>query len=333
MGTSGRPGAPAKSLTIVSLDTVRQSVHMLSIPPNLWVTVPGFGQATVAAAYADGGPKLALLTVESMTHVAIPYFVTVSSGSLRALIDALGGVQVGPGNRQRGGARLLRIAPLSGAAALTYLRGSDQGGPRGDALARERRLIVALTSQALAPQNFFRIPTLVSTLGGSFSTNFPYDQVPSLAHAMAAVPPSHIAGMALEQSNGAVANGLGAGRGVLIPDWFHIRRVAASLFPQPDLTVSSGVAVLNGTNVTGQAAALADWLQQGGVHVSEIGTAASPSPRTQICLSVSASPSQRRLAVELAALLQAPVVTRSVSPSGSRIVVLIGHDYQDIAQQ
>src|SRR5437868_7102708 len=60
---------PAGSFLVASLDGGAHTIRLLEIPANLWVTVPGFGQMQLASAYADGGPSLAVLTVESVLQM------------------------------------------------------------------------------------------------------------------------------------------------------------------------------------------------------------------------------------------------------------------------
>lgn len=343
IGSPGNSNAGAESLTIVSLDPARHSVHLLSIPSNLWVTIPGFGQAPISRAYADGGPKLALLTVESITHVAIPWYVATSEHSLRSLIDAVGGVTLSvpnaihvshvPAASGRGfvNASIARgRRRLDGALAVAYANAA-RGGITAQ-LARRQTVMIALEAQSLAPQNLFQIPTIVTSLGGSFPTNFPYDQVPTLTRALASIPRSAVTAVTLNQSNHAVT-GSQVNRSVLVPDWYRVRQLAQAVFPQPDLLVSPGVEVLNGSGTVGQAAALSAWLALGGIHVPSFATAPTPAARTEIVVSTSASAAEYGLANGLSALLQAPLVRSTFRRGREHVAVVIGRDYQDLSQQ
>lgn len=341
-----RIGQPAASLTVVSLDPATRSVRMLSIPPNLWVTIPGLGQSRVSDAYADGGPRLAVLTVESMTHVAIPYYAVVAAEPFRALVNAIGGVSlrvpqsIGASRypptastrsvniQIRGG-----LQRMNGASALDYARVStgQTGGDEG-AMRRQQQLLIALKSQLLSTQTFFRIPSIVTTLGGSMPTNFPYDELPALAGVLTRVPRSRIRGATLDFANQSVTRYAANRTDVLMPDWYHVRLVARRLFPEPVLLSRPGVVVLNGSGMAGQAASLSAWLSLGGVPVVRYATAPAVLAHTRVEVARNASAQEQRVAASLATLLQAPLVPVPGS-SAQQPLVIIGRDYQDLTQQ
>src|ERR1700722_2518870 len=50
----------------------------LSIPRDTWVNIPGHGQSKINAAYAYGGPALAIKTIEDLTGVKINHLVIVN---------------------------------------------------------------------------------------------------------------------------------------------------------------------------------------------------------------------------------------------------------------
>lgn len=340
-------GQPAGSLTVVSLNPGTRSVRMLSIPPNLWVTIPGLGQSRIGDAYADGGPRLAVLAVESMTHVPIPYYVAGTNGALRSLLDAAGGITVRvprsirvPHHPSVGSAGFVNIRirrglqHMNGATALDYAQVSTRqtGGHEG-ALQRQRQVLQALEHRLLTAQNVFQIPTIVNSLGGSFATNFPYDEVPALAGILGHVPQSRIRGTQLDFANQAVTSYAGNHTDVLVPDWYHVRRVARQLFPEPALVSRPGVIVLNGSGVVGQAASLSTWLSLGGIRVANYATAPAVVSRTRIDVTRNASPGERRLAAALSALLQAPLVSRGVAAGKAPVIITIGRDYQDLTEQ
>ena len=47
----------------------------LSIPRDTWVNIPGHGQSKINAAYAYGGPALAIKTIEAFTGITIDHVV------------------------------------------------------------------------------------------------------------------------------------------------------------------------------------------------------------------------------------------------------------------
>ena len=64
----------------------------LSIPRDTVVDIPGHGQDKINAAYAFGGPALAIRTVEQYLGIDINHLVEVNFANFPQLIDALGGI-------------------------------------------------------------------------------------------------------------------------------------------------------------------------------------------------------------------------------------------------
>ena len=105
----------------------------LSIPRDTVAHIPGFGSSKINAAYAYGGPALAIRTIEQFTGVQINHLIVINLANFPKFIDAIGGIDVTTGricsNDQRRGQerRLLAVpaarhAHLTGIQALTLAR-------------------------------------------------------------------------------------------------------------------------------------------------------------------------------------------------------------------
>jgi LCP family protein required for cell wall assembly len=91
----GREG-PFRSdaIMLARTDPDEHRIALLSIPRDLRVEIPGHGLDKVNAAYAYGGPSLAIRTVEALTGIPINHVVVVSFVRFREVIDTLGGVTI-----------------------------------------------------------------------------------------------------------------------------------------------------------------------------------------------------------------------------------------------
>lgn len=90
------PEDPGRSDTaiLLRLDPERDAIALMSIPRDLKVEIPGVGTDRFAAAFAYGGPKLALRVVRELTGLRINHIVNVDFlGFIRA-VDAIGCVYV-----------------------------------------------------------------------------------------------------------------------------------------------------------------------------------------------------------------------------------------------
>lgn len=315
-------------IMIASFDPRANTASLLSIPGNLWVSIPGYGPSRIDQAYADGGPRLALLLVESITHVPIPYYLAVTSDGFKHIVDGLGGltVDVRPGHAGQ---------HVNGAAALTYEGATASGAGDTSRMRRQQELLAALDRQVQQPQSFFQIPAIVNELGGTaVDTNFPYDQIQQLARALLSLPQSRVHGAVLDRSDHAVTQYGGDQQNVLLPAWQNIRSIAQQLFGPVRLGVRGGVEVLNGAGQAGQAASLADWLRQANVSVRGYDSASSFGyAHTQVVINDPTVAGAFPVAHAIAALLQAPLVEGHVWKPAAPVVVIIGHDFQDPNQE
>lgn len=86
--------AQADTLMLVHIPADRLRIYVMSIPRKSVVQVAGHGRAPISTAYALGGPRLTVQTVEDLLEVRIDHVVDVSMNGLKGLTDALGGVTV-----------------------------------------------------------------------------------------------------------------------------------------------------------------------------------------------------------------------------------------------
>lgn len=312
----------ATAMAVASYDPADSRVRILSLPPSLWITIPGFGQDRIVDSYADGGPRLALLTAQSVTRTVIPYYVVLDPETFQRLVDSYGGlsIQSSPGTHV-----------WDGHTALMYMAGAAAGrNGEAERMNRDAAIAGAVLRAAVQPANQLQIVSLISDLGRDIRTNFPYSRVPALLRRLAHARVSHDS---LDESNGSAAEYRSSSGPVLVPDWQRISTMVRQIFPVEGLR-SGRVEVLNGSGVVGQAAALASWLRTFGFHVSDFGSASKFNvARTVVVINSGAAPTDRPLARSLSAVLQAPVVTRRVRASRASVVVIIGSDYQDVTQQ
>lgn len=92
-GKSGRgDGGRGDTLILVRLDIKRNFVSMLSFPRDLFVSIPGYGQNKINAAYAFGSNKLAIQTISQLTGEKIDHFFNVDFEAFRRLVNDAKGV-------------------------------------------------------------------------------------------------------------------------------------------------------------------------------------------------------------------------------------------------
>jgi LCP family protein required for cell wall assembly len=88
------PGANTDTMMLVHITANHESVQVVSLPRDSWVSIPGHGMNKINAAYALGGPQLMVSTVEQATGLPINDYVEVDFLGFVNVINALGGVNV-----------------------------------------------------------------------------------------------------------------------------------------------------------------------------------------------------------------------------------------------
>jgi LCP family protein required for cell wall assembly len=97
---SGRPkdasckNSPYRSDTIMLIRSGRGTFRKLSIPRDTLAEVPGQGPQKINSAYASGGAKLAVRTVEGLLGIDIDQVAIIDFDGLRSFIDTIGGIEV-----------------------------------------------------------------------------------------------------------------------------------------------------------------------------------------------------------------------------------------------
>lgn len=87
---------PSRSdaIMIVSLDKIHKKVKVSSIMRDSYVDIEGHGKTKLNHAYAYGGPKLAIQTINATYKLNIRDFVSVDFYGLEKIIDTVGGVEI-----------------------------------------------------------------------------------------------------------------------------------------------------------------------------------------------------------------------------------------------
>ena len=85
-------GGPSRSDVMMLVRTGGGHSSRLSIPRDTLVDIPGYGLAKINAAYAIGGPALAIRTVEDFLGIQVNHVVLINFTNFPKLVDAMGGV-------------------------------------------------------------------------------------------------------------------------------------------------------------------------------------------------------------------------------------------------
>lgn len=82
------------SIIIASINKYTNKIKLLSLYRDTYVFIPEHGYTKLNHAYAYGGPKLAIETINRNFDMNITDYITVNFSALTDVIDALGGVTI-----------------------------------------------------------------------------------------------------------------------------------------------------------------------------------------------------------------------------------------------
>jgi LCP family protein required for cell wall assembly len=144
--------------TIMLLHTGSGPNLLMSIPRDSLVPIPGHGTTKINAAYAFGGPKLLIRTIEMNTGIRIDSYVEIGFGGFVGLVDAVGGIEICPKEDMVDADANLRIKKgcqdVDGRVALAYARSrhAQQLGDL-DRAAHQREVVAAVGHKAMSPMS------------------------------------------------------------------------------------------------------------------------------------------------------------------------------------
>jgi LCP family protein required for cell wall assembly len=196
MGIDARPTeAPpfrSDSMIMVGFRPRQREVALLTIPRDLWLAIPGFGDNRINTAHFFGGPPLAMQAVRENFGVPVHYYMRLDFEGFVSIVDALGGITVDVPETLIDdeyptpdyGVTTIQIPAgvqqMDGETALIYAR-TRHGTSDLDRSLRQQQLIAAIRDELAHPRAWLRAPRIFSAASGSISTNIPRNEWPALA--------------------------------------------------------------------------------------------------------------------------------------------------------
>lgn len=210
-----RRGGLTDTLIVAALDTERERLGLVSVPRDLFVSVPNHGETRVNAVYALARkdklePTAAFDRVLRDTlGVPIHHTVVIDLGLFERVIDELGGVDVRVpcaikdrflDGRVEGGRRLLDVAAgkqhLDGVTAAMYVR-SRHGRSDWSRARRQQAVLLGLREKVTQPETLLHVPELLSEWSESVTTDLSPLQLLRLVKQVAGVKVENLHGVVL----------------------------------------------------------------------------------------------------------------------------------------
>jgi LCP family protein required for cell wall assembly len=259
LGVDKREGehGPWRTDTVIlgTIDPESKTAGMLSIPRDLWVPIPGYGENRINSAnfigdrdkYPGGGPAVARKTVEYNFGVPVHYYVLLDFDGFEEIIDTIGGIDVNverilhdekypdpspdDPNRVKTVHFEAGLQHMDGKAALEYAR-SRKSTSDFDRSHRQMQIILAVREQALRLNLIPRVPELMVMLADTVQTDLQPGNIITLARLAGEIEQENLESVVIDH-NMTVPHITPNGAWVLLPIREKIRPMVEGLFTSP----------------------------------------------------------------------------------------------------
>ncbi len=329
------------TMIVVSVDTDRKVVRLLSIPRDLWVNIPGHGNDRINTADMWGelaqegnGPDLVKQTIQESLGIPVHYYVRADFDGFIEIVDAIGGVDIDVECALTDIELEPGIQHMDGELALLYARSRITTNDF-DRSRRQRKLLMALWGKAKSTDIITKIPALWVAMAGTFDTDMPLNQVLSLGYLGIQLKPNYIFSQSIgpwQVQNWTTSDGYE----VLLPLDREIQELLDGFYGPIDFDFlqrvgETQIQVLNGT-WREQAARLAatnlGWM---GFPVSDVGMADSQDYALSQVIILNAEQDVAELAAQTLDLLPSSLRYEPDPASPVNIRVILGADYDPCA--
>jgi len=359
--------AHTDTIMVLSVDPVRKTAGLLSIPRDLWVPIPGSVPARINTAYAvgntngypGGGAALLAETIQQNIGIDTSYYVLINFDVFLTLTNTLApnGVEVCipqtiddpyyPDSYYGtihvhfdAGCQMLDAEHL-----LEYARtrhGSE--GSDFDRSRRQQEVLQLLKDKLLSvggvTQFIAQAPSLWQQLSGSFKTNLSLEQIISLGYVMQGIASDHFHTGVIDNLYVSFAT-TNTGDQVLLPNPDAIRQLVTRVFsPEDDLTLAdlrtraesenASVVVYNNTDISGLAGQTQTWLISQGISVQTVGNIPTPTNSNTIIRTYTGKTWMARYIAALMGLSSDRVQLGGDGLTTADVMVVVGPDIQPL---
>lgn len=351
------------TIILATIDPQKRTAGMLSIPRDLWVNVPGYGNYKINQAYRlgetfqdpEGGAGVAIATVEELFDITIPYYALIDFNTFVHLIDEIDGVKIDVPEATRvdplGDHNTITLKPgvqtLPGNIALAYVRTRDTIGSDFDRIQRQHQVILGvqhrLISFEMIPTLIEKAPLLYDEITSGVMSNLTLEQSVQLAWLATKIPGENIRKDYIKADQ--VMNAISyEGMAILQPIPEEILALRDSFF-STELPTSSEIALVmdlvervvaenakvalrNGTSMVGLAARTGEYLLENDVNITDISNADQIYAQTTI-IDYTGKPYTLEYLARILKVPPGKIYQRFDPSSEADIMIILGEDWAE----
>ncbi|WP_085522676.1 LCP family glycopolymer transferase [Tuberibacillus sp. Marseille-P3662] len=191
MGVDERKNDKGRSdaLMVMTLNPKKETMQMVSIPRDTRTKIVGHGTVDkINHAYAFGGTKMSMDTVENFLNINLDYYIKMNMEGLVDLVDAVGGITLynddswhDPGYYKKGYFYHEGDLNLNGDQAIGYVRMRYLEGGDFTRNEHQREVIQAVIKKAASFSSFTHYKDILSAISNNVKTNLTFDDMKYIA--------------------------------------------------------------------------------------------------------------------------------------------------------
>ncbi len=338
-------GQPTRSdtLIVLTIDPATKSAGMLSLPRDLWVTIPGHGENKINTGYFFGevdkkgnGPSLAMRTVQTFLDIPIHHYAVVDFLGFEKLIDAIGGVTIDVEKPLKddeyptpdyGYMRIYvpaGIQHMTGERALQYARSRHADNDLGRNK-RQQQVILAARSQVMKLDIIPKLPTMLGILQQALQTDFSPGDILALARLSRDIDSKNVVSRSVDVS---MINDVYGDGSILTVKRPELAKAMAEIFSDPRLrNESANIEVQNGSDRAGLANSTATSLKNLGYKVLKVGNAERSDYKESVVIDYTGKKTTANSLAQLLGISLKNVKSASASPKDKDsidILIILG---------
>ncbi|MGB9521835.1 MAG: LCP family protein [Anaerolineales bacterium] len=221
------------TIVLMRFDSLRPYIGMLSIPRDLWVTIPNYGENRINTAHffaeanqSGSGPLATITTIENNFGVKADYYIRIRFDGVRDIVNAMDGVDIHL-DKPMGGYPAGDYH-LTGEKALAFAR-HRAGADDFFRMQQGQILIKSILIKLIHPINWRYLPSVTLTTLSAVESNVPYWQIPRLGVILLRVGISHIDSKIIDRDM-TTSYITDQGASVLLPNWDKINPLIQKMF-------------------------------------------------------------------------------------------------------
>lgn len=343
------------TMILLTMNPTTMTAGVLNIPRDLWVNIPGFGYGKINTAYylgeanqmPDGGPGLAIKTVEGLLGIPINYYAQIDFFAFEQFIDIIGGVVVNVTQPMEidpiGNNNTILLQPgehrLYGKEALAYARARYTEGGDFDRANRQQEVLLEIRRRVFKPSQFpvllAQAPQIYQQLSGGIRTNMSFDEAIQFGLLAKDIAKENIRmGKIAPPDQVLFAKSPDGTQDILKPITDKIRETRDYIFGTAIQPLAQGsdeaalmqqeaarIQVLNGTWIEGLAGTTQQYLNAQGANVTQTGNA-NEQPQYCVVYDYTGNPYTLRYLVDLMGIPPSNIYS-SYNPASEVDVALV----------